>query len=93
VLRRGTTVLQDGTGTSYTETGLSPYTDYTYTVTAKNVAGEGTAAEITVKTIGGIAHIWNGSSYVTVLPKAWNGSAWVDAQARMWNGTEWKHGI
>ena len=93
VLRNDSTVLQNSTATSYTHTGLSPYTDYSYTVTAANAAGEGTAASLTIKTMGGIAKVWNGTAYVTVLPKVWNGTTWIDAQARMWNGTEWKHGI
>jgi hypothetical protein len=93
VLRTGSTVLQNTSATSYIHTGLSPYTDYSYTVTASNVAGEGTQASLTVKSLGGIAKIWNGTSWVTTLPKIWNGTSWVDAQARMWDGTEWKHGI
>lgn len=103
VLRNGTTILQDSTSTSYTHAGLLPYTDYTYTVTAKNDAGEGTASTITVKTMGGIAKVFNSispsPSYVTVLPKVYNGSTWVDAQARMYDGigatedAKWKHGI
>jgi hypothetical protein len=93
VLRTGSTVLQNSTATSYTHTGLAPYTDYSYTVTAANAAGEGTAASLTVKTLGGIGKIWNGSTWVVVLPKVWNGSTWVDAQARMWNGSTWVHGI
>lgn len=100
-LRTGTTLgsgtlLYEGTGTSYAHTGLSPYTDYSYNIIAYNAAGESTDttnATLTAKTMGGIARVWNGSSYVTTLPKVWNGSAWVDAQARMWNGTEWKYGI
>lgn len=98
-LRTGTTLgagtlLYEGTGTSYTHTGLSPYTDYGYNVVAYNVAGESTDttnATLTAKTMGGIAKVWNGE-WITVLPKVWNGE-WVDAQARMWNDTEWKHGI
>lgn len=93
VLRNGSTVLQNSTATSYTHTGLSPYTDYSYTVTAANAAGEGTAASLTIKTMGGIAKVWNGTAWVTTLPKVWDGTTWVNAQARMWNGTEWKHGI
>lgn len=93
VLRNGSTVLQNANLTSYTHTGLSPYTDYSYTVTAVNSSGEGSTASLTIKTMGGIAKIWNGTSWVNVLPKVWNGTSWVDAQARMWNGTEWKHGI
>lgn len=100
-LRTGTTLgagtlLYEGTGTSYAHTGLSPYTDYSYNIVAYNAAGESTDttnATLTAKTMGGIARVWNGSSWVTTLPKIWNGTAWVDAQARMWNGTEWKYGI
>ena len=93
VLRNGTTILQNQNLTSYTHTGLSPYTDYSYTVTAVNSSGEGSAASLTVKTMGGVAKIWDGEDWVTVLPKVWDGTDWVIAQARMWNGTEWKHGI
>ena len=93
VLRNGSTVLQNSIATSYTHTGLSPYTDYTYTVTAVNVAGEGTQSSLTIKSLGGVAKVWNGTSWVTTLPKVWDGTTWVDAQARMWDGTEWKHGI
>jgi titin len=93
VLRNGSTILQNSIATSYTHTGLLPYEDYSYTVTAVNAGGEGTQASLTIKTLGGIAKIWNGTSWVTTLPKVWNGTSWVDAQARMWNGTEWKHGI
>jgi titin len=100
-LRTGTTLgsgtlLYEGTGTSYTHTGLSPYTDYSYNIIAYNAAGESTSttnATLTAKTMGGIAKVWNGSSYIVTLPKVWNGTAWLDAQARMWNSTEWKHGI
>jgi hypothetical protein len=70
-----------------------PYENYSYTVTAANAGGEGTQASLTIRSLGGIAKIWNGTSWITTLPKIWNGTAWVDAQARMWNGTEWKHGI
>jgi len=93
VLRNGATVLQNTLGTSYTHTGLSPYTDYSYTVTAANSAGEGSAASLTAKTMGGIGKVWNGSAWVVALPKVWNGTSWVDAQARIWNGSEWKYGI
>ena len=93
VLRTGATVLQNTSATSYVHTGLSPYTDYSYTVTAANAAGESTTASLTVKTMGGVAKVWNGTAWVTSLPKVWNGTTWVEAQARMWNGTSWVHGI
>jgi hypothetical protein len=92
-LFNGATLLQNSLSTSYTHTGLLPYADYSYTVVASNVAGDSPVASLTVKTMGGIAKVWNGTSYVTTLPKVWNGTTWTDAQARMWNGTEWKHGI
>jgi titin len=99
VLRNGSTVLQNSTATSYTHTGLSPYTDYSYTVTARNIVGEGAAASLTAKTLGGIGKIWNGTSWVTVLPKVWNGSSWINSQTRIYDGVgstesdKWKYGI
>jgi hypothetical protein len=93
VKRDGTTLAFTGSGTAFTDTGVTPATAYTYTVAAVNSIGTGTAASLSTTTIGGIARIWNGSSWVTTLPKVWNGTTWVDAQARMWNGTEWKYGI
>jgi hypothetical protein len=94
VVKRGTTTLgYTGSETTFTDTGVSPATAYTYTVAAVNSIGTGTAASVSTTTIGGVAKIWNGTSWVTTLPKVWNGTAWVDAQARMWNGTEWKYGI
>ena len=91
-LRNGTTLLQNTAATSYTHTGLSPYADYSYTVTAVNSAGEGTAASLTAKTIGGIFKVWNGSAWVVAFPKVWNGTSWVDSQARVWNGSQWSYG-
>jgi hypothetical protein len=94
VVIRGTTTLGfTGSGTTFTDTGVTPATAYTYTVAAVNSIGTGTTASVSTTTIGGVAKIWNGTSWVTILPKVWNGTAWVDAQARMWNGTEWKYGI
>jgi hypothetical protein len=92
-LRNGATLLQNTAATSYTHTGLSPYADYSYTVTAVNSAGEGTAASLTAKTIGGIFKVWNGSAWVVAFPKVWNGTSWVDSQARVWNGSQWSYGI
>lgn len=93
VLRTGGTVLQNTSATSYTHTGLSPNTTYSYTVTAANAAGEGAASSVSATTIGGRVKIWDGSSWVTIFPQVWNGSAWVTAQARIWTGTEWKFGL
>jgi hypothetical protein len=93
VLRNGGTVLQNTSATSYTHTGLSPNTTYSYTVTAANGAGEGAASSVSATTLGGRVKIWDGSSWVTIFPQVWNGSAWVTAQARIWTGTEWKFGL
>lgn len=98
-LKNGTTTLQDSISTSYTHTGLLPYTDYSYTVTATNAAGASAPASLTAKTLGGVAKVWNGTTWVTTLPKIWNGSTWLDSQARMYDGVgatedaKWKHGI
>jgi hypothetical protein len=94
ILRNGSTILQSANLTSFTHTGLLPYEEYSYTVTAVNASGEGNISSLTIRTLGGIAKVWNGTSWVNVLPKIWNEEEWVDAQARMWNETdEWKHGI
>jgi hypothetical protein len=92
------TLLQDSTATSFVNTGLSPYTSYSYNITAYNAAGESvdtTNATLSATTMGGIARIWNGTAYVTALPQIWNGTAWVTAQARVWDATTstWKYGI
>jgi hypothetical protein len=89
----GGATVTSSAATSYTHTGLSPYADYSYTVTAVNSAGEGTAASLTAKTIGGIFKVWNGSAWVVAFPKVWNGTSWVDSQARVWNGSQWSYGI
>ena len=100
VLRTGATILQNTSATSYVHTGLSPYTDYSYTVTAANAAGEGAAASLTIKTMGGVVNIATAtpSTYAKILPKictnATPGSqVFTESQARVWDGTEWKHGI
>lgn len=51
-LKRGTTTLNIGTGLSFTDTGLTPGTSYTYTVVAVDAAGNSsTAATLTTSTI------------------------------------------
>ena len=100
VLRNDSTVLQNTIATSYVHTGLSPYTDYSYTVTAANAAGESTAASLTIKTMGGVVNIATAtpSTYAKILPKICTNATvgsqvFTEAQARVWTGTEWKHGI
>jgi hypothetical protein len=93
-VKRGTTTLgHTGTGTTFTDTGLTPATAYSYTVAAVNAIGTSPTASVSTTTIGGVVNYWNGTAYVKILPKIWNGTAWVDANARIWNGTEWKYGI
>lgn len=79
--------------TTYNDTTVAPAVSYTYTLLATNAAGAGASATTTITSLGGIANVWNGTSWVTTLPQVWDGTAWVTAQARMWNGTEWKYGI
>jgi chitodextrinase len=50
-LKRGATTIYTGAGTSFTDTGLTPYTEYSYTVVATNAIGNSaTASEITYTT-------------------------------------------
>lgn len=97
VLRNGTTVLQNTTGTSYSHTGLAPYTEYSYTVTAANAAGEGTAASITPRSMGGVVNVRSSAgAWIKVVPQVRNSAntAWVTGQARARNNStsEWKYG-
>lgn len=91
------TIFSDSTvplSTSYNHTGLPANTQHWYRVLASN--GVGNSAYSTVRTgttLGGIARVWNGSSFVSATAKVWNGTTWVEGQARVWNGTEWKYGI
>ena len=96
IVKRGATTLGfTGSGTTFTDTGVSPATAYTYTVQAVNSIGSSATAPVSTTTIGGIVHIWNGTNWTTqtALPKVWNGSAWVTANARVWDGSEWSYGI
>jgi hypothetical protein len=87
------------TSTSWNDTTVAPYTAYTYTVTPSTSVGSGTAASVSATSMGGIAKVWNGTSWVVVLPKVWTGAVWADSQARMYDGVgatedaKWKHGI
>lgn len=101
VVKRGTTTLgYTGSGTTFTDTGVTPATSYTYTVAAVNSIGTGTAASVSTTTIGGVVNIATNTTgtYAKVLPQVWNG-AWVPAQARIYDGVgatedaKWKYGI
>lgn len=95
VKRGATTLGYSGSATSFTDTGVSPATAYTYTVAAVNSIGTGATTSVSTTTIGGIVRIWNGTNWTTqtALPKVWNGSIWVTANARVWNGSTWAYGI
>lgn len=93
-LYRNGSLIASPTGTTYTDTGLSFQTSYTYTVYAVNANGSSatpaTASGTTL--VGGKSVIWNGTQTVGVYPKVWNGSAWVTGQSKVWNGSAWING-
>jgi hypothetical protein len=35
------------------------------------------------------AKTWNGSTWVSGVPKVWNGSAWITGDLKVWNGSAW----
>ena len=37
----------------------------------------------------GVVKYYDGSSWITTVPKVWNGTAWVDWVKKYWNGTSW----
>jgi hypothetical protein len=92
IIRSGTS-LGTTSSLSFNDTTVAPYTTYSYNVLPSSNVGTGTAASVSATSMGGVAKVWNGTSWVTILPKVWNGTSWVNAQARMWNGTSWVHGI
>lgn len=93
-LYRLNTLIYSGTGTSYTDTGLSFETSYPYSVYAINAIGTGSAATATISTlVGGKSVIWNGTQTVGAYPKIWNGSSWITGQSKVWNGTSWAKGL
>lgn len=92
---RDSVSLGTTTSTSYSDSTVDPSVAYTYTVTAATSVGSSSAATVSVTSLGGIVHVWNGTNWTTQvgLVKVWNGSIWTPAQARVWNGTIWKYGI
>lgn len=94
LVRNGvTTLLSNANQTSYNDTDLIPNTSYSYTVAAVNAAGTGSSSYASATTLAGLGRIWDGTSFVSVVPKVWDGSSWVNSQARIWDGTEWKYGV
>ena len=49
-LKRDNAEIYSGTGTAFSDTGLSPGTEYTYTLIGSNALGAGTPEELVVKT-------------------------------------------
>jgi hypothetical protein len=92
IIRSGTS-LGTTSSLSFNDTTVAPSTTYSYNVLPSSNVGTGTLANVSATSLGGVAKVWNGTAWVTILPKVWNGTAWVDAQARMWNGTSWVYGI
>ena len=101
IVKRGATVLgYTGSATTFTDTGVTPATAYTYTVEAVNSVGSSATASVSTTTIGGVVNIATNTTgtYAKVLPQVWNG-AWVPAQARIYDGVgatednKWKYGI
>jgi len=88
---RDATLISSPTGTSYSNTGLSPETSYTYTVYAVNANGSSISPATASATtqVGGKTIIFNGSVNVAVYPKIWNGSSWVTSSTKSWNGSAW----
>lgn len=102
IVKRGTTTLgYTGSATSFTDTGVTPATAYTYTVAADNSIGTGTADSVSTTTIGGIVRVWDGNDWATWsgLPQVYNGSTWVVGNARVYTGVgatedaKWEYGI
>ncbi|EHS56180.1 fibronectin type III domain-containing protein [Paenibacillus sp. Aloe-11] len=50
VLKRNNSIIYQGADSTFTDTGLSPFTDYTYTLIARNSNGETNEAKIIDKT-------------------------------------------
>lgn len=94
-LYRGATLIASPAGTSYSDTGLSPETSFSYSVYAVNANGSSASPATASATtqLGGKANIFNGSIKVAVYPKVWNGSAWTTGQSKVWNGSAWMEGI
>jgi len=56
-LKNGATTVYTGTGTSITQTGLTPATAYSYTVLATNSVGDGPTASASATTSAGVPSV------------------------------------
>lgn len=67
-LKRGATTIYTGSGTSFSDTGLTASTGYSYTVLATNSLGNGPTAAVSTTTLAKIAttttHIAGSTSYI-----------------------------
>lgn len=73
VYRGGTRVATVTSGTSYTDTGLTASTTYTYTVSAFNGAGEGPQSSSVQATTGAAGSCPNGTANTPGGPDPWGG--------------------
>lgn len=94
-LYRNGSLIASPTETTYSDSGLSFETFYTYTVYAVNAIGSSVSPATATATtqVGGKSVIWNGTQTVGAYPKVWNGSSWVTGQSKVWNGTSWIKGL
>jgi hypothetical protein len=73
ITRNGTSVATNITGTTYTDTGLSPNVEYTYVVTPNNSSGAGSTLSITQCTLPTMASISVTSFTATQIVLAYTG--------------------
>jgi hypothetical protein len=88
------------TGTSYTDTTVTPSTPYSYTVIPYSSVGSGGGASVYPTSLGGVVNIATAvpGTYVKALPKICTNATpgaqvWTNAQARIWHDGQWKYGI
>jgi len=102
-LKRGATTIYTGAGTSFTDTGLTPQTAYSYTVLATNSVGNGPTASASATTSAGVPsapsltgylYSQGDSEYSTIHQVSWsvpanNGSAITGYTLQYFDGSSW----
>jgi len=83
------------TETSYTDSGITSGTSYTYRVAAINAVAiahgsdySGPYATTSEIVVSG-AKLWNGTTFIDGTTKAWDGTEFVSTTTRVWNGSSW----